>query len=125
MKRFSFALTLIALMGILPAANADSLKGPLEGSVSEDGMSLNFWLNSPVGSDDRGRYLRFVTDDRLHRDNVGLRNRDFENFSSDTFTASASANMGTKTRGIARAARESQTHRTTANRAIYITGPWF
>jgi hypothetical protein len=56
---------------------------------------------------------------------VGLRNRDFENFSSDTFTASASANMGTKTRGIARAARESQTHRTTANRAIYITGPWF
>lgn len=121
MKRFSFALTLIALMGILPAANADTLQG----SISEDRPSLNFWLNSPVGSDDRGRYLRFVTDHRLHEDNMALRNRDFENNSVDSFHGSASAAMGTKTRGVASFARESQTRRTTANRAIYITGPWF
>lgn len=126
MKRFSFALTLIALLGILPAAHADSLKGPFKGSVSaDDGLSRDFWLNTPVGSDERGRFLRFVTDTRLHRDNLGLRNRDFENFSSDTFVGTSSANMRTKTAGVARLARPLGDHRMSANGAIYITGPWF
>lgn len=121
MKRLSFALAVVALIGAMPAVNAQQLTGTV--AVDEPGTS--FWLKSPVGSDDRGRFLRFVTDHRLHQDNMGLRNRDFENWSVDAFHGSASASMGTKTRGFAAAARASQTRHMTANRAIYITGPWF
>lgn len=114
MKRLSFSLlAVVALLGVMPAANAQ-----LEGSVSSMEPGTTFWVNSPIGSEDRGQFIRYVTDDRLHADNINLRNRDFLTPSVAAMNGSGRSVMSNKTHGLA-------AKKMTAVKPIYVTGPWF
>ena len=119
MKRLSFTLALTALISFAPMVGAEELKGV----VILDTPEVITWQETPVGSDDRGRFARFLVDDhRFYQDSIGFRNRDFENWKVDSFNPSANMAMRHHTRGLARVFRDSDgvAVQTTAGRRVYV-----